>query len=197
MNDQVFDGPKGRCGHPCKGDGRPCRRFITVPYNTCSGHLPDDVKARQTSERTPAEVRPSFEEEYAAIEPACWEWAVSDADLAAARQVDEALADILLKEWQRDRCAVCGEPGCGWLVIDHDHQTGLIRGMLCRSCNTREGGCYGWGPFMKYRKRNPAEILGLRARYWDPIRDEWAKPAAPPDTPEDRRKYNPLIGIGL
>lgn len=46
----------------------------------------------------------------------------------------------ILRE-QGDRCACCrtAEPGkTGWHV-DHDHQTGLIRGILCSNCNTGIG----------------------------------------------------------
>lgn len=34
-------------------------------------------------------------------------------------------------------CAVCG--GTNGLTIDHDHQTGLVRGCLCYSCNAALG----------------------------------------------------------
>lgn len=40
-------------------------------------------------------------------------------------------------------CAICGkdEPGFGKkrFSVDHDHQTGLIRGLLCGACNTGIG----------------------------------------------------------
>jgi Recombination endonuclease VII len=46
-----------------------------------------------------------------------------------------------LHERQSGRCAVCG--ATGRLVADHDHNTGLLRGLLCPSCNNREGGLGG------------------------------------------------------
>jgi len=42
-----------------------------------------------------------------------------------------------LRSRQDGRCAVCARPGCS--CADHDHRTGLLRGLLCRGCNGREG----------------------------------------------------------
>ena len=41
---------------------------------------------------------------------------------------------------QDGRCAICGRRGSGTkqhdrMSIDHDHGTGRVRGLLCRSCN--------------------------------------------------------------
>lgn len=40
---------------------------------------------------------------------------------------------------QHGRCAICDAPGPmrgrGCLVIDHDHETGLRRGLICHDCN--------------------------------------------------------------
>ena len=34
---------------------------------------------------------------------------------------------------QQGRCAICGAGGA--LVIDHNHETGKVRGLLCNECN--------------------------------------------------------------
>ena len=47
-----------------------------------------------------------------------------------------------LIEVQGGSCAICGrqpKPGGRRLAIDHDHETGLVRGLLCYRCNTAIG----------------------------------------------------------
>lgn len=39
--------------------------------------------------------------------------------------------------WQESRCLICGNGGK--LAVDHCHTTGIVRGLLCRSCNTGLG----------------------------------------------------------
>lgn len=48
--------------------------------------------------------------------------------------------DALL-EFQRAVCAICGdEPAASKpLCVDHDHETGEVRGLLCRRCNAALG----------------------------------------------------------
>ena len=41
-------------------------------------------------------------------------------------------------EQQGDRCAICGTPTSYLqrsLAVDHNHKTGLVRGLLCSACN--------------------------------------------------------------
>lgn len=60
----------------------------------------------------------------------------------------------IMETWQAGRCAICGvrpphRPRRPALMTDHCHRTGLIRGLLCRNCNTREGWGHDdlWGPW--------------------------------------------------
>ena len=50
--------------------------------------------------------------------------------------------DALLQQ-QKGQCALCGtsESGTrsGVLVVDHDHKTGRVRGLLCKKCNSALG----------------------------------------------------------
>jgi hypothetical protein len=45
------------------------------------------------------------------------------------------ISDDALKQLKADvtECVICGEQG--QLVVDHDHATGKIRGLLCNHCN--------------------------------------------------------------
>jgi hypothetical protein len=77
----------------------------------------------------------------------------------APGQKDELLA-------QQGGCAVCGspEPGDrrGW-VVDHDHATGKVRGVLCNACNL------GLGSFRDSTDRLEAAIRYLKAHDVSPL----------------------------
>lgn len=49
-------------------------------------------------------------------------------------EVDEIL--IL----QSGRCALCGQCLTARFCVDHDHKTGVVRGILCQGCNVMLGG---------------------------------------------------------
>lgn len=47
-----------------------------------------------------------------------------------------------LLEEQNHQCKICGRADKGFkkrLAVDHDHETGLVRGLLCGTCNTTIG----------------------------------------------------------
>jgi transposase len=46
--------------------------------------------------------------------------------------------DYLYKK-QNGRCAICGNGVDGRLTVDHNHETGAIRGLLCPTCNSAIG----------------------------------------------------------
>jgi hypothetical protein len=99
--------------------------------------------------------------------PACWGWPIELTDFRSAGDARDYLdAYRVLAAWQQSRCAICGEVAYGD-CLDHDHDTGLIRGILCSSCNAREG---KWargasGVFGLYRHINPANMLSMEIRY--------------------------------
>lgn len=68
-----------------------------------------------------------------------------------------------LKAWQAGRCGICGV-GRDFYgrrhALDHDHDTGLVRGYLCTACNLREGLEPG-GAFNLWRTgSNPCAMFG-------------------------------------
>lgn len=96
--------------------------------------------------------------------PACSTWRTPPLPVESA---DE------FHRWHRGRCAMCGQTPTE-LVEDHDHASGLVRGLLCRSCNLREAS--GWYlPIIRayHAWANPAALLHHVRGYVSP----WGEPA--------------------
>lgn len=175
-----FAPPTRRCGRTTQGRGA-CRAWTVGSWPgphgpACATHMTAAERAEMEATRAPVVAEPP---------PACWDWPVTADDLAAA--AGEGAAPGILADWQRGRCAACGYStlriGVG-REMDHDHDTGLLRGWLCVTCNRTEPGAEDGSTLARYRKRNPATMLGVRARYLDPVRG-WAEPSPPP-MPLDR-----------
>lgn len=61
-------------------------------------------------------------------------WNAANPDYYKLRKYGIGSEDLkLLREQQRGLCAICEQTG--ELVIDHDHVTGKVRGLLCHACN--------------------------------------------------------------
>lgn len=113
--------------------------------------------------RQPSRVRQRHRRQAAIKQPACWSWELTQQALDAACRARTAKdAYYALLEWQLGRCAICAINS--WLRLDHDHDTGLIRGLLCNSCNATEAGS-DLPAWCNYRHVHPAFMLDLHVRY--------------------------------
>lgn len=120
-------------------------------------------------------------------EPACWSWPITEPPHPAADPDASEIATRYLREynesavgrithWQAGRCAICAYPADESLRLDHDHGSGMVRGLLCGSCNTQEA--FWPNPdsiFGRYRSKPPAAILGAHEVYYS----DWGGDAVP------------------
>ena len=60
-------------------------------------------------------------------------------------------------------CAYCGEHGDD-LVVDHDHETGQIRGLVHRACNVRIGSHTAANVYLLVEYLNRRRDLGVRTK---------------------------------
>lgn len=196
-----------RCSRP-RTNGKPCLGRAVEWYGTtpdplaCGHHLTDIERAAQDL----AIRRKYFDPAFARMitgDPACWHWPIEltvrleVAAAIASGKTDDTHLDVL-DWWQQDRCAVCGKSGnlAGRFVEDHDHRTGLIRGILCNSCNVIEPNWPddGRNVFDRYRARPATVVLGLTLRYRNKLTGELAQPEEPLSSDWTN---NALRGIGL
>lgn len=80
--------------------------------------------------------------------------------------------------FQGQRCALCQRAtgASRRLSVDHDHATGLVRGLLCRPCNDMLGHLRD-DPKMvwrigRYLSESPAKFLGIKALHEDFRREQ-------------------------
>lgn len=84
-----------------------------------------------------------------------------------------------MRWYQEDNCALCKEPLNGKVVIDHNHSTGMVRGLLHNKCNMVLG----------YLEKNPdlvklAENFIVKFARYTPLSEHVLLPAANP-SPKD------------
>jgi hypothetical protein len=147
----------------------------------------EEVRRRQAAEREwlgdATQGRPTFTEAEILDRqgiPSCHVWRVPDGEVPPYLSATQAL-----RRWQAGACAMCSARP-ERLLVDHCHRTGLVRGLLCTSCNTAEG-LQSAPSFVAYRERPPAVILGVEEMYGSP----WGEVIAPSDaSPEKRIQRN-------
>jgi hypothetical protein len=67
---------------------------------------------------------------------------------------------------QEYKCCLCPEPlSVATSCLDHDHRSGLIRGVLCRNCNGIEGKIFNLANRAK-RTMPVKDFLGRVILYW-------------------------------
>lgn len=120
------------------------------------------------------------------IRALCDEVAMMERELAQTS--NENLRD-LLERFAGQWCAICGSSRA--TVNDHCHKTGLLRGVLCRICNSESH-----PRFSDYERLPPSVLCGATRPYVDPYRgrasvEPWVEQrlGPMPDSPAGRALY--------
>jgi Recombination endonuclease VII len=108
-------------------------------------------------------------------------------DLPAWRSVYPSVARTILREVQGGVCAACLVRFYARHGFDHDHETGLVRGLLCTGCNFREGHPVSRTHplFVAYRAFPPAYAGDWHYGSCASIERQPAGAVRPPAVPED------------
>lgn len=94
-----------------------------------------------------------------------WRNESRDARLQRQYSITEELYQRIFDR-QNGRCAICGcQQHYQRLAVDHDHKTGMVRGLLCVNCNR------GLGRFFDsaLRLRNAAAYIEKAQETWKKV----------------------------
>lgn len=91
---------------------------------------------------------------------------------------------------QLGKCALCGKPLTlnSECHLDHDHQTGQIRAVLCRGCNVLEGRIHGKF-IMSGLRSNGVEYIEWLRKLADYLEDDYSENDYHPQHMIDQTKY--------
>lgn len=119
---------------PCKGCGGPKPRVPGVQYcDTCSPNCSEHGRTTVETRRHCKECRAAYARDFREKNP---EFKALNLRRIRAKSYGITLDELALYEAVTE-CEVCGNGGD--MVIDHNHTTGEIRGVICRGCNTALG----------------------------------------------------------
>jgi Recombination endonuclease VII len=160
-----------------------------IDLQVCGQHLTAAERDRRGHDNALYE---TAQDQHADRPPACWSWPLPDV-------IEHDHPAQALETWQDGRCAACGQRG-RYLVEDHDHETGMVRGLLDQACNGREGRWSSDGPhlFAYYRRRPATAVLGVAYRYVSVVTGPDMGTSAATRAPDDQSgPDNVLAAIGL
>lgn len=109
----------------------------------CGRPIPDDLMRRR-AKRCSAECRVAWRNRRTAASVAFRANHPEKAYLSVRRARLRDIYGLTLEEWQAmheaqaGACAICQRTDAK-LVVDHDHRTGVVRGLLCNRCNGQLG----------------------------------------------------------
>jgi len=99
-----------------------CARRHTRARNARIGPQPSTPESRAVKTKYRNKVRPT---------------GLTNGKVSALKKlygISEALY-LKMRQKHRDQCGICGGNIAQDCVVDHNHKTGSVRGLLCRSCN--------------------------------------------------------------
>ncbi len=112
------------CDHPkCDGPRLVKARLVDLWYCTARCRYLDNCRRRQLARRANLPSQREYERNRKLFAKYGITWA----------QWHELVIG------QSGLCAICGGQLSGKMCVDHDHETGQIRGMLCNNCNRALG----------------------------------------------------------
>ena len=93
----------------------------------------DAARKRAEYARDPEAFREKRRSKYAANPEMDWRYSIKSRYGISVEDYERLFLQ------QDGRCAICLIPFSGKAHIDHDHETGVVRGLLCRPCNVGLG----------------------------------------------------------
>lgn len=117
-----------------KRNGEPCKNMIRTHWAACLSHMNDEEKGEADA------LDEAIEQHERQLDRALWRravlryarWRSTLPDLTAITNEDDQWN--LFVDTHEGRCGACRRGPDK--VLDHDHRTGLVRGLLCKRCNS-------------------------------------------------------------
>lgn len=176
--DSRYEEPRILCAGSTLGGYLCNRRATSFAENAghCHSHIPHEYRGRNLPRKPEAVLNGSFREEWGG----CRRIISTYVRASLLRDVPppEELAYHLLRGLLGGCCLMCSSPflypeNKRDIHRDHDHETGMVRSLLCRACNRREDAGAFSLKWAVYRLLAPANQWYYRYLSPDPILAQW------------------------